>query len=108
MLLSRAPLTANVLLSGTTVELECDAYTKAEADGRYLPSSDFTTLDTRYEITNANVSYTSLVRDGTQQVRALLARAPLTANVLFRGYALAGALPADPLLVNDVQTNGAS
>ena len=35
-LLPRAPLAANTILSDTTLELTCDAYTKAEADGRYL------------------------------------------------------------------------
>ena len=33
-LLPRAPLAANTILTDTTLELTCDAYTKAEADGR--------------------------------------------------------------------------
>ena len=33
-LLPRAPLGVNTTLSDTTLELTCDAYTKAEADGR--------------------------------------------------------------------------
>ena len=34
-LLPRAPLAANTILTDTTLELTCDAYTKAESDGRY-------------------------------------------------------------------------
>ena len=41
-LLPRAPL-----LLDTTLELTCDAYTKAEADGRYLSSNNFAPLDAR-------------------------------------------------------------
>ena len=44
-LLPRAPLAVNTILSDTTLELTCDAYTKAEADGRYLSSSNFAPLD---------------------------------------------------------------
>ena len=47
-LLPRAPLAASTILTETTLELTCDAYTKAEADGRYLSSSNFAPLDARY------------------------------------------------------------
>ena len=47
-LLPRAPLAASTILTDTTLELTCDAYTKAEADGRYLSSSNFAPLDARY------------------------------------------------------------
>ena len=40
-LLPRAPLAANTILTETTLELTCDAYSKAEADGRYLSNSNF-------------------------------------------------------------------
>ena len=47
-LLPRAPLAASTILTDTTLELTCDAYTKAESDGRYLSSSNFAPLDARY------------------------------------------------------------
>ena len=47
-LLPRAPLAASTILTDTTLELTCDAYTKAESDGRYLSSSSFAPLDARY------------------------------------------------------------
>ena len=55
-LLPRAPLAANTILTDTTLELTCDAYTKAEADGRYLSSSNFTPLDARYFARNPAVA----------------------------------------------------
>ena len=54
-ILPRAPLAWSYLFSGTITELRCDAYSKAEADGRYLISTGYTgTLDGRYLVTNAN------------------------------------------------------
>ena len=47
-LLPRAPLGASTILSDTTLELTCDAYTKAQSDGRYLLNNDFAPLDARY------------------------------------------------------------
>ena len=55
-LLPRAPLAANTILTDTTLELTCDAYTKAEADGRYLSSSSFAPLDARYFARNPAVA----------------------------------------------------
>ena len=55
-LLPRAPLGASTILSDTTLELTCDAYTKAEADGRYLSSSNFAPLDARYFARNPAVA----------------------------------------------------
>ena len=39
-LLPRAPLSTNVLFNSNTLELLCDAYSKAEADGRYVQSGN--------------------------------------------------------------------
>ena len=47
-LLPRAPLAASTILADTTLELTCDAFSKAESDGRYLSSSNFAPLDARY------------------------------------------------------------
>ena len=44
-LLPRAPLSTNVLFSSTTLELLCDAPSKAEADGRHAQSGNLTSLD---------------------------------------------------------------
>ena len=45
-ILPRAPLAWSYLFSGTMAELRCDAYSKAEADGRYLSSTGYTTTRT--------------------------------------------------------------
>ena len=37
-----------MLFSGTVLELTCDAYTKSEADGRYVQSGNLGSLDSRY------------------------------------------------------------
>ena len=42
-ILPRAPLAWSYLFSGAITELRCDAYSKAEADGRYLSSTGYTT-----------------------------------------------------------------
>ena len=55
-LLPRAPLAASTILTDTTLELTCDAYTKAESDGRYLSSSSFAPLDARYFARNPAVA----------------------------------------------------
>ena len=55
-LLPRAPLAANTILTETTLELTCDAYTKSEADGRYLSNSNFAPLDARYFVRNPAVA----------------------------------------------------
>ena len=55
-LLPRAPLAANTILTETTLELTCDAYSKAEADGRYLSNSNFAPLDARYFAQNPSVA----------------------------------------------------
>ena len=55
-LLPRAPLAANTILTDTTLELTCDAYSKAESDGRYLSSSSFAPLDARYFARNPAVA----------------------------------------------------
>ncbi|CAE7581217.1 unnamed protein product [Symbiodinium sp. KB8] len=48
-LLLRSPLTgANVLGNGSTLEINCDCWSKSEADSRYISTSDLSPLDTRY------------------------------------------------------------
>ena len=54
-LLPRAPLGVNTILSDTTLELTCDAYTKAEVDGRYLLNNNFAPLNARYFPNNPSV-----------------------------------------------------
>ena len=87
-LLPRAPLAANTILSDTTLELTCDAYTKAESDGRYLSSSSFAPLDARYFARNPAVAEGNglfhLVQDQftPQFIRSLLFRPPLTGGAI--------------------------
>ena len=83
-ILPRAPLAWSYLFSGTITELRCDAYSKAEADGRYLSSTAYaSTLDGRYLVTNANAGSSevfTIIRDANavpRQVRGVLPRAPL-------------------------------
>ena len=83
-ILPRAPLAWSYLFSGTITELRCDAYSKAEADGRYLSSTGYTgTLDGRYLVTNANAGSSevfTVIRDPNavpRQLRGILPRAPL-------------------------------
>ena len=130
-LLPQAPLGANLILGNSaTVQLTCDAYSKSESDGRYFSNSDFTPLDSRYNIVNGNGGggIIPMVLENFQprMVRALLPQAPLGANLILGNsatvqltcdaysksesdsrYALAGVPPSDPLLVNDVRANTA-
>ena len=83
-ILPRAPLAWSYLFSGTITELRCDAYSKAEADGRYLSSTGYAgTLDGRYLVTNANAGSSevfTIIRDPSavpRQLRGILPRAPL-------------------------------
>ena len=83
-ILPRAPLAWSYLFSGTITELRCDAYSKAEADGRYLSSTGYaSTLDGRYLVTNANAGSSevfTIIRDANavpRQLRGILPRAPL-------------------------------
>ena len=97
-LLPRAPLAANTILSDTTLELTCDAYTKAESDGRYLSSSSFAPLDARYFARNPAVAEGNglfhLVQDQftPQFIRSLLFRPPLTGGAIW-ARRTAGARP---------------
>ena len=87
-LLPRAPLAANTILTETTLELTCDAYSKAEADGRYLSNSNFAPLDARYFARNPSVvegnGLFHLVQDQftSQIIRSLLFRSPLTGGAI--------------------------
>ena len=87
-LLPRAPLAASTILTDTTLELTCDAYTKAESDGRYLSSSSFAPLDARYFARNPAVAEGNglfhLVQDQftPQFIRSLLFRPPLTGGAI--------------------------
>ena len=83
-ILPRAPLAWSYLFSGTITELRCDAYSKSEADGRYLSSTGYTgPLDGRYLVTNANAGSSevfTIIRDPNatpRQLRGILPRAPL-------------------------------
>ena len=87
-LLPRAPLAASTILTDTTLELTCDAYTKAESDGRYLSSSSFAPLDARYFARNPAVAEGNgifhLVQEQftPQFIRSLLFRPPLTGGAI--------------------------
>ena len=87
-LLPRAPLAANTILTDTTLELTCDAFSKAESDGRYLSSSSFAPLDARYFARNPAVAEGNglfhLVQDQftPQFIRSLLFRPPLTGGAI--------------------------
>ena len=132
-LLPRYPMTgAAILGNGATLELNVDCYGKAESDGRYQSSSDFTNLDSRYFPVNGNLEANGIFQLVLEQftprmIRALLPRYPLTATAILGNnatlelevdcygkaesdarYALIGAPAAGPLLVNDVRANGAS
>ena len=91
-ILPRSPLSFSFLFSGTITELRCDAYSKAEADSRYLSSTGYTsTLDGRYLVTNANPGGTevfTLIRDASavpRQLRGILPRAPLGFSNILSG-----------------------
>ena len=87
-LLPRAPLAASTILTDTTLELTCDAYTKAEADGRYLSSSNFAPLDARYFVRNPAVAEGNGLFHLVQEqftprfIRSLLFRPPLTGGAI--------------------------
>ena len=87
-LLPRAPLAASTILTDTTLELTCDAYTKAEADGRYLSSSNFAPLDARYFPRNPAVAEGNGLFHLVQEqftpkfIRSLLFRPPLTGGAI--------------------------
>ena len=87
-LLPRAPLAANTILTDTTLELTCDAFSKAEADGRYLSSSNFAPLDARYFPRNPAVAEGNGLFHLVQEqftpkfIRSLLFRPPLTGGAI--------------------------
>ena len=83
-ILPRSPLSFSLLFSGTITDLKCDAYSKAEADSRYLSSTGYaSSLDGRYLVTNANAGSSevfTVIRDANaapRQLRGILPRAPL-------------------------------
>ena len=131
-LLPQAPLGANLILGNqATVQLTCDAYSKSESDGRYLSNTDYAPLDSRYFPVNGNTSGGQIIPLALDNftpriIRSLLPQAPLGANLILGNsamvhltcdayskaesdarYALAGAPPSDPLLVNSVHANTA-
>ena len=93
-LLPRAPLAASTILTDTTLELTCDAYTKAEADGRYLSSSNFTPLDARYFARNPAVAEGNGLFHLVQEqftpnfIRSLLFRPPLTGQAILGNFSV--------------------
>ena len=92
--LPRPPLAANTILTDTTLELTCDAYTKAEADGRYLSSSSFAPLDARYFARNPAVAEGNglfhLVQEQftPQFIRSLLFRPPLPGRGILGNFSV--------------------
>ena len=129
-LLPQAPLGANLILGNSaTVQLTCDCYSKSESDGRYFSSSDYAPLDSlSHERERGGRGH---LHPGAGAIYATNGQGPPPpgaperhAHPGQRGhapsncdcyskaesdarYALAGAPPADPLLVNDVRANGA-
>ena len=93
-LLPRAPLAASTILTDTTLELTCDAYSKAESDGRYLSSSSFAPLDARYFARNPSVAEGNglfhLVQEQftPQFIRSLLFRPPLTGRGILGNFSV--------------------
>ena len=87
-LLPRAPLAASTILTDTTLELTCDAYSKAEADGRYLSNSNFAPLDARYFVRNPAVAEGNGLFHLVQEqftprfIRSMLFRPPLTGGAI--------------------------
>ena len=53
-ILPRAPLSWQNILSGTVTELFCDAYSKAEADGKYALQTAVSSIDTRVSALEAS------------------------------------------------------
>ncbi|CAE7317175.1 unnamed protein product [Symbiodinium microadriaticum] len=122
VLIPRSPLNINVILSGTALELTCDAYTRSEADGRYVQSGNLTSLDSRYFPVNGNNGgggiFAMVITTLTpRMIRAILPRAPLS-GALILGNAgtladvaaldapvTASPLPAD-ISVNSVSATG--
>ena len=89
---SGSPLSIAAILSGTIIELGCNAYTRQEADGRYLSSTGYTsTLDPRYLAQNAtpgSAEVFTLIRDpnaAPRQLRGILPRAPLSWQNILSG-----------------------
>ncbi|CAE7517562.1 unnamed protein product [Symbiodinium pilosum] len=103
-ILPRAPLAWSYLFSGTITELRCDAYSKAEADGRCLSSTGFTTaLDGRL-VTNANggrpwATVTELTCDAWSKTEAdgryATAGAILAVDARVTALENSGGVPAD-------------
>ena len=86
-LVPRSPLGSNVLFSGTVLELTCDAYTKSEADGRYVQSNNLASLDSRYFPANGNSSgggiFAMVITTLTPRIiRAILPRPPLSGALI--------------------------
>ena len=86
-LVPRSPLGSSVLFSGTVLELTCDAYTKSEADGRYVQSGNLGSLDSRYFPVNGNNGgggiFPMVITTLTpRMIRAILPRAPLTGALI--------------------------
>ena len=85
-LLLRSPLTgANVLGNGSTLEINCDCWSKSEADSRYISTSDLSPLDARYFVREpfpeGNGIFSMVQEQFTPRIiRSLLCRSPLSAQ----------------------------
>ena len=89
---SGTPLSISAILSGTIIELGCNAYTRQEADTRYVRTGTYTTtLDPRYLVQNAtpgNAEVFTIIRDANaapRQLRGILPRAPLSWQNILSG-----------------------
>ena len=76
-----------MLFSGTVLELTCDAYTKSEADGRYVQSGNLGSLDSRYFPMNGNnggggIFFMVITTLTPRMIRAILPRAPLSGALI--------------------------
>ena len=76
-----------MLFSGTVLELTCDAYTKSEADGRYVQSGNLGSLDSRYFPVNGNnggggIFFMIITTLTPRMIRAILPRAPLSGALI--------------------------
>ena len=85
-LLLRSPLTgANVLGNRSTLEINCDCWSKSEADSRYISTSDLSPLDARYFVREpfpeGNGIFSMVQEQFTPRIiRSLLCRSPLSAQ----------------------------
>ena len=82
-LLLEAPLSGDAILGNqSTLRLRCDAWTKAEADSRFLRTNDLGPLDARYFVTTPGTEGGGIFNLAQTQfiIRNLLCQSPLSAQ----------------------------